>query len=268
MRVLLIEDDTMIGDSVRLALRQEGFAVDWVRDGEAGLSAATQPPGVAAGGAAEGQHDLVLLDLGLPRRSGLDVLSGMRARGVATPVLILTARDAVADRVAGLNAGADDYLVKPFDLQELVARIHALARRAQGRAEPLVRYGAIVLNPATREVTLSGEPVHLSAREYALLAALLARPGKVWSVPQLQEKLYGWDDEVGSNTVEVYIHALRKKFGQGLIRNIRGVGYVCPKLDEGVQQGDNGGEKDSETGSETGSKKAGGKDNEAAGGAR
>ncbi|NSX05846.1 response regulator [Cupriavidus gilardii] len=260
MRVLLIEDDTMIGDSVRLALRQEGFAVDWVRDGEAGLSAATQPPGVGAGGAAEGQHDLVLLDLGLPRRSGLDVLSGMRARGVATPVLILTARDAVADRVAGLNAGADDYLVKPFDLQELVARIHALARRAQGRAEPLVRYGAIVLNPATREVTLSGEPVHLSAREYALLAALLARPGKVWSVQQLQEKLYGWDDEVGSNTVEVYIHALRKKFGQGLIRNIRGVGYVCPKLEEGAQQGDKGGGKDAG--------KDGGEEHEAAGGAR
>ncbi|SOZ17449.1 Putative response regulator in two-component regulatory system [Cupriavidus taiwanensis] len=225
MRVLLVEDDAMIGESVKLALRQEGFAVDWVRDGEAGLAAAST--------AADGQacYDLILLDLGLPRRPGLEVLRALRARGVPTPVLILTARDAVADRVAGLNAGADDYLVKPFDLQELAARMHALARRAAGRAEPLVSYGDIVLNPATREATCRGEPVRLSAREFALLSALMARPGKVWSVPQLQERLYGWDDEVGSNTVEVYIHALRKKFGAALIRNIRGVGYVVPRLD-------------------------------------
>ncbi|CAG9177087.1 Transcriptional regulatory protein QseB [Cupriavidus laharis] len=228
MRVLLVEDDAMIGDSVKLALRQEGFAVDWVQDGEAGLAAATQ-----VGGPGEGAcYDLVLLDLGLPRRSGLDVLRTLRARGVSTPVLILTARDAVADRVAGLNAGADDYLVKPFDLQELAARMHALARRAEGRAEPVLSYGAISLNPATREVTQNGEPVHLSAREFSLLSALMARPGKVWSVAQLQERLYSWDDEVGSNTVEVYIHALRKKFGAALIRNIRGVGYVVPRLEE------------------------------------
>ncbi|WP_265921653.1 response regulator [Cupriavidus nantongensis] len=233
MRVLLVEDDAMIGESVKLALRQEGFAVDWVRDGEAGLAAATT--------AADGQacYDLILLDLGLPRRPGLEVLRALRARGVPTPVLILTARDAVADRVAGLNAGADDYLVKPFDLQELAARMHALARRAAGRAEPLVTYGEIVLNPATREATCRGEPVRLSAREFALLSALMARPGKVWSVPQLQERLYGWDDEVGSNTVEVYIHALRKKFGAALIRNIRGVGYVVPRLDsEAAADGD------------------------------
>ncbi|CAN7697240.1 Transcriptional regulatory protein QseB [compost metagenome] len=225
MRVLLVEDDAMIGDSVKLALRQEGFTVDWVRDGDAGLAAAS----TAQGGQA--CYDLILLDLGLPRRPGLDVLRSLRARGVPTPVLILTARDAVADRVAGLNAGADDYLVKPFDLQELAARMHALARRAAGRAEPLVSYGDIVLNPTTREATHRGEPVRLSAREFALLSALMARPGKVWSVPQLQERLYGWDDEVGSNTVEVYIHALRKKFGAALIRNIRGVGYVVPRLD-------------------------------------
>ncbi|PVY76600.1 winged helix family two component transcriptional regulator [Cupriavidus alkaliphilus] len=233
MRVLLVEDDAMIGESVKLALRQEGFAVDWVRDGEAGLAAAST--------AANGQacYDLILLDLGLPRRPGLEVLRALRARGVPTPVLILTARDAVADRVAGLNAGADDYLVKPFDLQELAARMHALARRAAGRAEPLVTYGDIVLNPATREATCRGEPVRLSAREFALLSALMARPGKVWSVPQLQERLYGWDDEVGSNTVEVYIHALRKKFGAALIRNIRGVGYVVPRLDsEAAADGD------------------------------
>ncbi|MNY13587.1 Transcriptional regulatory protein QseB [compost metagenome] len=146
-------------------------------------------------------------------------------------MLILTARDAVADRVAGLNAGADDYLVKPFDLQELAARMHALARRAEGRAEPLLRYGDIVLNPATREATQAGTAVRLSAREFALLSALMARPGQVWSVAQLQERLYGWDDEVGSNTVEVYIHALRRKFGAALIRNIRGVGYVVPQRD-------------------------------------
>ncbi|CAG9173616.1 MULTISPECIES: response regulator [Cupriavidus] len=232
MRVLLVEDDAMIGDSVKLALRQEGFAVDWVQDGEAGLAAGTPTGG--SGGADEGAcYDLILLDLGLPRRSGLDVLRALRARGVSTPVLILTARDAIADRVAGLNAGADDYLVKPFDLQELAARMHALARRAEGRAEPILSYGAISLNPATREVTLNGEPVHLSAREFSLLSALMARPGKVWSVAQLQERLYSWDDEVGSNTVEVYIHALRKKFGAALIRNIRGVGYVMPRLEEG-----------------------------------
>ncbi|MBF6990472.1 response regulator transcription factor [Cupriavidus sp. IK-TO18] len=225
MRVLLVEDDAMIGDSVRQALRQEGFTVDWVRDGDAGLAAATSSQD------GEACYDMVLLDLGLPRRSGLDVLRTLRTRGVPTPVLILTARDAVADRVAGLNAGADDYLVKPFDLQELAARMHALARRAAGRAEPLVTYGEIVLNPSTREVTQRGEPVRLSAREFALLSALMSRPGKVWSVPQLQERLYGWDDEVGSNTVEVYIHALRKKFGTALIRNIRGVGYVVPRLD-------------------------------------
>lgn len=230
MRVLLVEDDAMIGESVRLALRQEGLVVDWVRDGDAGLAAAT-------GQGDDACYDLVLLDLGLPRRSGLDVLAGMRARGVRTPVLILTARDAVADRVAGLNAGADDYLVKPFDLQELVARMHALARRAEGRAEPMLQHGAIALNPASREVTVNGEPVRLSAREFALLSALMSRPGKVWSVPQLQEKLYGWDDDVGSNTVEVYIHALRKKFGAALIRNIRGVGYVIPKPGGGAPDG-------------------------------
>ncbi|MFC4433030.1 response regulator [Cupriavidus respiraculi] len=230
MRVLLVEDDAMIGESVRLALRQEGLAVDWVRDGEAGLAAATGQGDAAC-------YDLVLLDLGLPRRSGLDVLAGMRGRGVRTPVLILTARDAVADRVAGLNAGADDYLVKPFDLQELVARMHALARRAEGRAEPMLHHGPIALNPTSREVTLHGQPVRLSAREFALLSALMGRPGKVWSVPQLQEKLYGWDDDVGSNTVEVYIHALRKKFGAALIRNIRGVGYVIPKADGGAPEG-------------------------------
>ncbi|PLP98223.1 response regulator transcription factor [Cupriavidus pauculus] len=233
MRVLLVEDDAMIGESVKVALRQEGFTVDWVTDGDAGLDAASDQHGPRA----DGGYDLVLLDLGLPRRSGLDVLKTLRARNVRTPVLIVTARDAVADRVAGLNAGADDYVIKPFDLQELVARMHAMARRAEGRAEPVLRYGDIVLNPATREATQAGAPVRLSAREYALLSALMARPGKVWSVPQLQERLYGWDDEVGSNTVEVYIHALRRKFGAALIRNIRGVGYLMPQLDGRATEG-------------------------------
>lgn len=232
MRVLLVEDDAMIGESVKVALRQEGFTLDWVRDGEAGLDAASGTAAPGAGGEG-GCYDLILLDLGLPKKSGLEVLRALRTRNIRTPVLILTARDAVADRVAGLNAGADDYLVKPFDLLELAARMHALARRAEGRAEPLLRYGTIVVNPSTREVTQADEPVKLSAREFALLSALMARPGKVWSVAQLQERLYGWDDEVGSNTVEVYIHALRKKFGATLIRNIRGVGYVVPQLDEG-----------------------------------
>jgi two-component system response regulator QseB len=144
-------------------------------------------------------------------------------------VLILTARDAVADRVRGLDAGADDYLVKPFDLDELAARIRALLRRRSGRAEPVIQVGALTLNPATREVTLRGEPISLSAREFALLAAFLDRPGTVLSPAQLEEKLYGWDQEVGSNTVEVYIHALRKKLGQNLIKNVRGVGYMVPK---------------------------------------
>jgi len=232
MRVLLVEDDAMIGESVKVALRQEGFTVDWVRDGDAGLDAATDQHGPRA----DGGYDIVLLDLGLPRRSGLDVLKALRARNVRTPVLIVTARDAVADRVAGLNAGADDYVIKPFDLQELVARMHAMARRAEGRAEPELRYGDIVLSPSTREATLAGVPVRLSAREYALLSALMARPGKVWSVAQLQERLYGWDDEVGSNTVEVYIHALRRKFGAAVIRNIRGVGYLMPQFDGGAPE--------------------------------
>ncbi len=221
MRLLLIEDDAMIGESICRALRQEGFSIDWLQDGESAVSALARKT-------EDSGHDVVLLDLGLPRRSGLDVLRTMRAAGNTVPVLILTARDAVPDRVAGLNAGADDYLVKPFDLQELVARIHALLRRFEGRAEPLIRHAGVEMNPATHEVKWQGRPVSLSAREFALLHALLSRPGVVWSVAQLQEKLYGWDDDVGSNTVEVYIHALRRKLDASLIRNLRGVGYLIP----------------------------------------
>jgi two-component system, OmpR family, response regulator QseB len=215
MRLLLAEDDRMIGAGVQQGLKQDGFAVDWVQDGRAAEMAL-----------AENVHDLVLLDLGLPRKQGLDVLAAMRRRGDARPVLILTARDAVADRVAGLDAGADDYLVKPFELTELAARIRALLRRREGRTEPVLTAGALALNPATHEVRLDGEPVALSAREFALLAALLARPGAILSRAQLEEKLYGWNEEVDSNAVDVHLSALRKKLGADAIRNVRGLGWV------------------------------------------
>ena len=221
MRVLLVEDDAMIGASVRAGLRQDGFAIDWVQDGRAADSA------LAAGREA---YDLVLLDLGLPVKDGLDVLRGLRRRGSDVPVLIMTARDAVADRVAGLDAGADDYLVKPFDLDELAARVRALHRRRSGRVEAVVRHAhgddVILLDPARREVRRNDAPVALSAREFAVLEALLERPGAVLSRAQLEEKLYGWDEEPGSNTIEVFVHGLRKKLGADLIRNVRGVGYA------------------------------------------
>jgi two-component system response regulator QseB len=166
----------------------------------------------------------------LPGKDGIEILRSLRARRKTLPVLILTARDAVPDRVAGLNAGADDYLVKPFDFDELVARIHALLRRQAGRADTMIRHGALELFPASHEAKLNGQPLTLSAREFSLLQALLDRPGTVLSVPQIEEKIYGWDDEVGSNTVEVYIHSLRKKLGTGFIKNVRGIGYMIPKL--------------------------------------
>lgn len=218
MRLLLIEDDLMIGEGVRKALRLDGFTVDWVRDGRTGETALD-----------EQVHDLVLLDLGLPGKEGLDVLKAARRKGNRVPVLILTARDAVPDRVAGLNAGADDYLIKPFDLEELVARIHALLRRQTGRAEAVIVHGALLVDPAAHTATLDGKTLALSAREFALLLALLERPGAVFSISQLEDKIYGWDDEVGSNTIEVYIHSLRKKLGSDFIKNVRGVGYMIPK---------------------------------------
>ncbi len=218
MRLLLVEDDAMIGESVVKGLRHDGFAVDWVKDGDA-----------AEHSLGAEDFDLMLLDLGLPRKGGLDVLRALRAAGNPIPVLILTARDAVPDRITGLNAGADDYLVKPFDLDELVARIHAILRRRSGRAEPVIRHGSLVLNPISHEVSFEGRPLSLSAREFALLQALLERPGAVLSVARLQERIYGWDEEVGSNTVEVFIHALRKKLGPDFIKNVRGVGYMLPR---------------------------------------
>jgi two-component system response regulator QseB len=219
LRLLLIEDDAMIRDSVCKGLRQDGFIVDWVMDGDAGELAL-----------ASGVYDLLLLDLGIPRKDGISVLMNLRKKGNRIPVLILTARDALADRVKGLNAGADDYLVKPFDLEELAARIHALMRRQAGRAEPVIKYGDLILNPTTHEVFRAGKLLSVSAREFTLLQTFLDRPGAVLSVPQLEEKMYGWAEEVGSNTVEVYIHSLRKKLGADFIKNVRGVGYIIPKL--------------------------------------
>lgn len=217
MRLLLVEDDAMIGESVCDGLAQEGHTVDWVRDGVAAESAIAAQPYAA-----------VLLDLGLPRRDGLDVLRRIRARRSDVPVLVVTARDAIADRVAGLDAGADDYLVKPFDLDELAARVRALSRRAGGRAQPRVERGPLALDPTTRQVTVRGRPVSLSGREYALLEALTARPGIVLSRAQLEERLYGWRDEVASNAVEVHIHNLRRKLGAEVIRSERGLGYTIP----------------------------------------
>ena len=218
MRLLLVEDDTMIGEVVLELLRSEHFAVDWVRDGEMADTALRSQ-----------RYDLVLLDLGLPRRDGLDVLRALRARKDGTPVLIVTARDAVQERITGLDAGADDYVLKPYDLDELLARIRALLRRAAGRAEPVYEHQGVSINPVTREVTAGGEPVVLSAREWAVLEPLLARPGMVLSRSQLEEKLYGWKDGISSNAVEVYIHGLRKKLGADVIRNVRGVGYMVPR---------------------------------------
>lgn len=217
MRILLVEDDPMIGKSVRIALRHDGYALDWVQDGLAAEHAL-----------ANETYDIVLLDLGLPRRAGLEILSTLRAAGKATPVLILTARDAVSDRVRGLDAGADDYLVKPFDLDELGARIRALLRRKAGRAAPEIVHGNLRLNPITREVQLDGAPLTLSAREFAVLSALLERPGVPLSRSQLEDRIYGWGEEVESNAVEVYIHTLRRKLGSSWIRNVRGVGYLVP----------------------------------------
>lgn len=217
MRLLLVEDDAMIGEAVLDLLRAENYAVDWVRDGEMADTATLSQT-----------YDLILLDLGLPRRDGLDVLQTWRARKLRTPVLIATARDSVAQRVQGLDAGADDYILKPYDLDELLARIRALLRRADGRAEPVFEYKGVSINPVSREVRVNGEPVVLSGREWSVLEPLLARPGRVLSRSQLEDKLYGWKDEISSNAVEVYIHGLRKKLGADLIQNVRGVGYMVP----------------------------------------
>jgi DNA-binding response OmpR family regulator len=214
MRVLLVEDDGMIGGSVRTALRQSGFAVDWVRDGEA-----------ADATLASERFDVVLLDLGLPRRDGIDLLKALRGRGDRTPVIVLSARDALASRVGALDAGADDYLLKPFELDELLARLRAVMRRHDGRAASAVQVNDVVLDAATRQVTRGGVPVPLSAREFALLEALMARPGAILSRAQLEDRLYGWGEQIDSNAISVFIHQLRRKLGEDFIQTVRGVGY-------------------------------------------
>lgn len=219
MRLLLAEDDSMIGESITEALISENYAVDWVRDGRAAELALDN-----------GVYDLLLLDLGLPKKQGLTILNDYRKRGGMLPILVITARDSTANRVEGLDAGADDYLVKPFELEELFARVRALLRRQSGRANPLITYGDLTLNPASHEVIFRNQLLNMSAKEFCLLHALLAQPERVLSLAQLEEKLYGWDQEVDSNAIEVYIHRLRKKLGNDFIRNVRGVGYKVGKI--------------------------------------
>lgn len=218
MRLLLVEDDSMIGEAARQGLRHEGHAVDWVRDGAAAEASVAGVP-----------YDLVILDLGLPKRGGLSILKSWRARGENVPVLVITARDAIADRIAGLDAGADDYLVKPFDLDELSARVRAVLRRRAGHAAATVRIGELEIDTAARHVKWRGQDVTLSAREYALVEALANRPGAFLTRAQLEERLYGWNEEIASNAVEVHIHALRRKIDPNVIRNVRGVGYTLAK---------------------------------------
>jgi two-component system, OmpR family, response regulator QseB len=214
MRVLVVEDDPMIGRAVVAGLHDGGYAVDWVRDG-----------GEAVIALDSGVYDLALLDLALPRVDGLEILRTVRRAKKDLPILIISARDSVADRIAGLDSGADDYLVKPFDLDELLARSRAVIRRREGRARPEISYGALTIDPAQRRVLFRGAPVELSAREFAVLEALMREPGAVISREKLEDAVYGWGEEVGSNSVEVHLHHLRRKLQPQLIRNVRGVGY-------------------------------------------
>lgn len=218
MRVLLAEDDPQLGDGLMVGLRQFGYAVDWVRDGMAADLALRSET-----------FDLLVLDLGLPRLDGMAVLRELRSRGQALPVLVLTARDGTGDKIAGLDGGADDYLVKPVQLDELAARIRALVRRSAGRARPLLQHGELVLDPAAQQVTFGGVPVVLSAREFSLLQALVENAGRVMTRAKLESALYGWRDEPDSNAIEVHVHHLRKKLGNELIKTLRGVGYMVPK---------------------------------------
>jgi two-component system OmpR family response regulator/two-component system response regulator QseB len=218
MRILLVEDDALLGDALEAGLKQAGHAVDWVRDGiSADTALATE------------DYAAVVLDLGLPRKDGIDVLRGLRAKKRSLPVLILTARDTVEDRIKGLDAGADDYLVKPFDLGELNARLRALLRRAGGQPAPVLTAAGLSLDPATRSVLAQDREVELSAKEYALLLALMQHPGRALSRAQLEQHLYAWGEEIGSNAVEVYIHHLRRKLGADAIRTLRGIGYVVTR---------------------------------------
>jgi two-component system response regulator QseB len=214
MRLLLVEDDEMIAETVLESMRREGYAIDWAQDGRA-----------AELSLGNGVYDLVLLDLGLPGRDGIDLLNSYRRQGGEAPVIILTARDAVNDRVRGLDAGADDYLIKPFDLDELAARSRALLRRRTGQKQPVYTHGELALDPAAHEATKGGVPLALVPREFALLRALIEEPARVFTRAELEDKLYGWGEEVGSNTIEVHVHSLRRKIGAEQVVTVRGVGY-------------------------------------------
>ncbi len=218
MRLLLVEDDHMVGDAVSRGLRQDGFSLDWVMDGRAADAAI----------AAE-CYDCVLLDLGLPNKDGMQVLKGLRAKKNDVPVVMVTARDAVTDRIAGLDSGADDYVVKPFELDELAARVRAVVRRREGRAQSEIRHGPLILNTATHEASFREQPLSLSPREFAVLEALASRAGAILSRAQLEGRIYGWGEEIESNAVEVFIHSLRKKLGPEFIRTVRGVGYMLAR---------------------------------------
>src|SRR5487761_2725551 len=218
MRVLVIEDDTLLGDAIQAGLKQSGYAVDWMKDGVSADQALCTEPYAAA-----------ILDLGLPRMSGLEVLRRLRGRKTPIPVLILTAMDTVDDRIKGLDAGADDYLVKPFDMGELSARLRALIRRASGKPAPALQFAGVELEPAAHRVIYRDQAIDLPAKEFAVLHALMLNAGRVLSRTQIEEQLYAWGEEVESNAVEVYVHHLRRKLFPGLIETIRGVGYLIPE---------------------------------------
>ena len=218
MRALLVEDDQLLGDGLRTGLSQKGYTVDWLQDGQEAEHALLNEP-----------FDIVVLDLALPRRSGMDIIKSMRGKGVNTPILVLTAKTDVEQRVSALDSGADDYLAKPFDLNELAARLRSLIRRTSGRAEPIISYGVLSLDPSSHMVYRKGKQINVSPKEFALLHKLLENSGRVLSRDQLAQTLYGWDNEIDSNAVEVHIHNLRKKLGIKIIRTIRGVGYMIDR---------------------------------------
>ena len=219
MRILLVEDDPMIGEAVTIALRDAAYAVDWLQNGEE-----------ASHTLETSEHQAMLLDLGLPGHDGLELLRGLRRSGQAIPVIIITARDDVEDRIHGLDLGADDYLVKPFDVNELLARIRAVSRRQGGQARPIFTNGRVSLDPATREACCGDTTVMLSAREFALLHALLLRPGVILTRAELEERIYGWNEEVESNAVDFLIYGVRRKLGQDVIKNVRGAGWLVDKI--------------------------------------
>jgi len=219
MRILLVEDDRMIGEAMAKALKEDSYAVDWVRDGQIALDSFNNQ-----------EYDLVLLDLGLPGKDGLDILRAIRAMGHPVSILIITARDTIEDRIKGLDGGADDYILKPFEMAELLARMRAVHRRKGGKAAPTLTNGVVSLDPATHEVCISDlDPVRLTAREFSLMHALMIRPGAILSRNDLEERLYGWGEEIESNAVEYLIHSLRRKVGSDIIKNVRGVGWMVAK---------------------------------------